>query len=397
MTSSVSPSDSGLFGSLDLRGFWETVRLRWWVIPITPLLAVGFLWAQETDLRTEPASYLISRTYEARDPTGVLASVGIDPVSVRSFPDVNNQLIVLQSAKTKAEIAAVTGNSATVTVTRSKPTFALVDTLESDGQSSFVFQSAGVPTYSFGCNEPQRETCLTAIDAYVAKASTLRTESLRAGLEDLKAVLVETNMNLNDTALRTKIAAIDVLLERAATPLALVGEYEEAIGATLTSVRRPTYTFGIAAGLLISLLILLQLTASDSRIRSLRALHRLVGREQTLGQLAKSGNEISDRRVAVALRQQLTRGSAGRLRFIPLRHELTQNDSLARVAVMASTQTRTSLPLAAMTIDELTAPSSEEMDVFVVQRHQTRRADVSDAMALAQRSSRQLAGFLLVD
>ena len=217
----MSPSDSGLFGSLDLRGFWETVRLRWWVIPITPLLAVGFLWAQETDLRTEPASYFVSRTYEARDPTGVLASVGIDPVSVRSFPDVNNQLIVLQSAKTKAEIAAVTGNSATVTVTRSKPTFALVDTLESDGQSSFVFQSAGVPTYSFGCNEPQRETCLTAIDAYVAKASTLRTESLRAGLEDLKAVLVETNMNLNDTALRTKIAAIDVLLERAATPLAL--------------------------------------------------------------------------------------------------------------------------------------------------------------------------------
>ncbi|MFZ9340262.1 MAG: hypothetical protein ACO24J_06545, partial [Ilumatobacteraceae bacterium] len=111
MAASHSPLENGLLSGFDLRALWETVRLRWWVIPITPLLAVGFLWAQETDLRTEPASYFVSRSYEGRDPTGVLASVGIDPVSVRSFPDVNNQLLILQSAKIRNEIAEQIGSS----------------------------------------------------------------------------------------------------------------------------------------------------------------------------------------------------------------------------------------------------------------------------------------------
>ncbi|MGA1353064.1 MAG: hypothetical protein ACO31V_08450, partial [Ilumatobacteraceae bacterium] len=64
MAASHTPLENGLLSGFDLRALWETVRLRWWVIPITPLLAVGFLWAQETDLRTEPASYFVSRSYE---------------------------------------------------------------------------------------------------------------------------------------------------------------------------------------------------------------------------------------------------------------------------------------------------------------------------------------------
>jgi len=84
-------TDAGLLAGVDLAAFWETLKLRWWVVPVVVGLAVGFLWAQESDLRTEPSSYYITRTYEARDSTAVLASVGIDPVSVRAFPDANNQ------------------------------------------------------------------------------------------------------------------------------------------------------------------------------------------------------------------------------------------------------------------------------------------------------------------
>ncbi|MEY3362973.1 MAG: hypothetical protein RLZZ538_516, partial [Actinomycetota bacterium] len=81
MVNQQKDSDFSLLAGVDLPGFWETLKLRWWVIPVVVTVAVGFLWAQESDLRTNPGSYYISETYEARDPTAVLASVGIDPVS----------------------------------------------------------------------------------------------------------------------------------------------------------------------------------------------------------------------------------------------------------------------------------------------------------------------------
>ena len=347
-------------------------------------------------MRTEPASYFVSRTFEGRDPTAVLAGVGIDPVSVRSFPDVNNQLLILQSAAVRTEIAEQIGNPATVTVSRSRPSFALIDTLESDGQSSFVFQSAGVPTYSFSCNEPERATCNSAIDAYVARASALRTDALRAGLNDLKAVLEETKRESNDPTLATKIAAINVLLERADAPLTQISEYEEAIGATLAGVRRPTYTFGVAAGLFISLLIMLQLTYSDTRVRSLRTLSRLVGANHLLGSAGGNSAELSDRRVAVSLRRALVESGASRLRFIPLRVDTVDTTVIQRISELTEASARTSTPMTEMALTELTAPSTDELDVIVVMRNRDRRADVSEAMMLAQRSPRKLAGFLLL-
>jgi hypothetical protein len=53
--------------------------------------------------------------------------------------------------------------------------------------------------------------------------------------------------------------------------------------------------------------------------------------------------------------------------------------------------------MTAMALAELTAPSADELDVFVVQRNRDRRADVSEARQLAQRSPRKSAGFLLVN
>ena len=376
MATSHTSLENGLLSGFDLRALWETVRLRWWVIPITPLLAVGFLWAQETDLRTVPASYFVSRSYEGRDPTGVLASVGIDPVSVRSFPDVNNQLLILQSAAVRDEIAKQIGNSAAVTVTRSRPSFALIDTLESDGQSSFVFQSAGVPTYSFSCNEPERAVCDKAIDAYVAKASALRTDALRAGLNDLKAVLKETNSQSNDPALATKIAAIDVLLDRAEAPLAQINESEEAIGATLASVRRPTYTFGVAAGLSISALILLQLTYSDTRVRSLRQLAKIVGESHVVGHMSTREDPVGDRRLAINLRRDLINKSCSKIRFIPLQFFPDNAERLLRVTTLAQASPMLVSPFGELTVLDLMDGELNQIDVLLVQLHRDTQKEV---------------------
>jgi len=396
VTNQATDIDTNLFSGVDLRAFWETLRLRWWVIPAVLAVSVGLLWAQESDLRTEPASYFVSRTYEARDPTAVLASVGIDPVSVRAFPDVNNQVLILQSVDVRAEIAAKLGRDTAVTVTRSKPTFTLVDTLESDGQSSFVFQSAGVPTYSFSCNERARETCDLAIDAYAAKAADLRTAAFRAGLEDLKSVLESVNKSADDATLTVKVSAIDELLDRLETPLAEVSRYEEAVGATLISVRRPTYTFAVIAGLIVALLILLQLTYSDRRIRSLRQLSRLAS-TSLLGALSPKPNSVQDRQVAVVLHRAISHHGATEVRLLPLRTPIRDSSAIDRMFAMLAVTPRTSAPFSELSVTELATPSANELDVIVVQRNRDLRTDVTEVLSALRNSDRIVAGVLLVD
>ena len=393
----TSDSDVSLLSGIDLHAFWETFKLRWWVIPAVLAVAVGFLWAQESDLRTDPSSYYVIRTYEARDSTAVLASVGIDPVSVRAFPDANNQLLVLQSAAVRDEISAQLGIDAVVTVTRSRPTFTLVDTLESDGQSSFVFTSAGVPTYSFACREPVRADCEAAITAYVTKTVEIRREALTAGLNDLQAVLTEVQRVAPDAGVATQLAAIGVLIERVDTPLLQIAEYEEAIGATLTSVRRPTYTFGIAAGLLVSLLILLQLTYTDSRIRSMRQLTRSAGTARLLGHIAANEDAVRDRRTAVAVHHALGTSAATRLRYLPLRNPLSDSTALQRIAAMSGVVATVSVPFTELSVPELTTPATDEVDVVVVCRNRDLRTDLVEVLTALDRSGRSVAGVVLVD
>jgi hypothetical protein len=390
-------SDFSLLAGVDLPAFWETLKLRWWVIPAIIAIAVGFLWAQESDLRTEPGSYYISETYEARDPTAVLASVGIDPVSVRSFPDANNQLLLLQSAAVKTEIAEQLGSDVAVTVSRSRPSFTLVDTLESDGQSSFVFTSAGVPTYSFTCNEPVKADCQLAIAAYVAKATEIRRDALAAGLADLRAVLSQINSTSADAAVATKLAAIDVLVQRLDTPMLKVSEYEEAIGATISSVRRPTYTFGVAAGALIALLILLQLTYTDSRIRSLRQITRIAGAGRVLGSISDNSDALRERRAAVGIHGAMGRSNASTVRFLPIRNKIADEAPLQQLTSTAGTTATFASPFAELSVAALTQPSATEVDVVVVQRNKDLRKDLVEVLAALERSGRSVAGVLLLD
>ena len=391
-------TDAGLLAGVDLAAFWETLKLRWWVVPVVVGLAVGFLWAQASDLRTEPSSYRMSRTYEARDSTAVLASVGIDPASVREFPNANNQLLVLQSAAVRDELSAQIGSEVTVAISNSKPIFTLVETLDGDaGQSSFVFTSTGVPTYSFVCTEPVKADCEQAITAYVTKLADIRRDALITGLNDLHAVLAQVQRTAPDDGITTKLAAIDVLIERADTPLLEIGRSEEAITATITSVRRPTYTFGVASGLLVALLILLQLTYSDSRIRTARQLMRIAGFARLLGHVRATPETVRDRRASVAVHQALQQSSASNIRYIPVRSALADTTAVQRVADMSQAPFNVTAPFGELSVSELTTGNPSELDVIVVQRNRDLRTDVVEVLAALDRTGRSVAGVLLVD
>jgi len=365
------------------------------VIPAVIAVAVGLLWTQKSDLRTEPAGYFVSRTYEARDPTAVLASVGIDPVSVRAFPDVNNQILILQSGEIRSEVSRLIGEDIPVTIVRNRPTFSLIDTLESDGQSSFIFQSAGVPTYSFSCTGAVRNLCDKAIDAYVSKAVELRAESFRAGLEDLKAILLKIDQSSEDASITTKILALNELLSRLETPLTQIGRYEDTIGATITSVRRPTYIFGIGAGVIVALLILLQLTFSDRRVRSVRQLSQLAP-AALLGVLPPKRDAVRDRRAAVSIQHSVVRHHATKIRFIPLREVLDDSSAIDRLSAMLTATTYISLPFAGLSVPEITQPATGELDVIIVRRNLDLRTDVVEARIALESSGRILAGVLFV-
>ena len=108
MHSANPESEPSLFATVDFRAFFETVRLRWWIIPTVVVASFAFLQAQESDLRTAPASYVVSRGYEVGSPFTPFAVLGIN-VAETEFPDPMTQLLILKSNETRQEIAEQLG------------------------------------------------------------------------------------------------------------------------------------------------------------------------------------------------------------------------------------------------------------------------------------------------
>jgi hypothetical protein len=372
MNNRLSDTDS-LLGTVDLRGLLETVRLRWWVIPAVVAVSVGFLQAQESDLRTEPASYLVSRSYAIPNPVEVLHGVGVPVGGIREIPDADTQILVLKSTEVRDEIAAKVGKEVNVQVP---------DNFETP--------------FTLSCNEPVKADCEKATELYAEKAAEIRSDAIRKGLERLRELLVRLQESTPDPLSPPKIAVIDALLADFQVQLVYVDGFEQSIGPTVDNVRRPTYVLGVAAGLLVSLLILLQLTFTDGRVRSVRQLVRLVGSDNFLGATSKKLNSVRDRRTAVAMSHGLA-AVATRVRYVPIRLAPKDEAPLARLAGLAGAPCAVSSPFADLTVPELTKPVADEADVIVVQRNRDRRKDLLEVFAALQRSGRRLAGVLLVD
>jgi len=373
MGDSTAKADLGLFDTIDIRAFLETLRLRWWVIPVVIAVSIAFLQAQESDLRTEPTSYAVSRSYEVGFPQQVLSTVGITNASVREFPEPSTQILILQSNETRGEVTDKLGKDVEVKVP---------DNFETP--------------FTLSCNMPVIDDCEQAIAAYIEKAIEVRRGAIAAGLESLRSLLIGLEETNPDPARPQQIAAIDSLSKNIEVKFALIDGYEQAIGPTVDRVRRPTYLMGVAAGLVISLLLLLQLTYTDSRVRSVRQLVRLVGSESFLGRVTKKEHVVRDRRVAIALMHGLRIGSASRLRYLPLRQPLDDEATLVRLSTMTQSSHDISKPFAELSVPELSTSVAGQADILLVQRNRDLRKDVLEAVAALQRTDRKLAGVLLV-
>jgi|LakMenEpi03Aug12_release.lakeMendotaPanAssembly.Ray.scaffolds.fasta_scaffold30801_4 hypothetical protein len=366
--------EPGLLDAIDFRAFFETVRLRWWVVPVVMAVTVGFLVAQETRLRTQPQEYLVSRSYQLPNPKAVLATVGLNPGIIEEFPDTVSQLLLLRGEDVRRQISAELGKDIEVQI-------------PAVYEIPFVFQ----------CRQPVIEDCERAIEAYAAKSGQIRYDAIIAGLETLRDVYLGVDASTEDASAPVKIAAIEALMKNLDTTLTQIDSFDQPLGATVDSVRRSKYVFGLAAGLLISLLILLQLTYTDSRIRSVRQLVRMVKGTSYLGAISARPHEVADRRAALALYHCMSSTSANRVRYVPLRKSPSDDSRLRRLTDLTGKTWTMATPFADMSVSELAVSTPGEVDVLVVQRNRDLRKDLSEALAASQSSDRHLAGVLLFD
>mgnify|MGYP000005485548 CR=1 FL=1 len=177
--------------TFDLRGVLDALRLRWWIVLVTTLVAVFAVFAQESDLKisNDGNTVTVTKTYEAKIETSALQIAQVDPSSVVPFPNFDNQVGVLRSAEVLAEIQGLTGNNAIVEVTRSEPKFTMVDTLD-EADNRVTFLSRGTSTYSYVCRGLTPEDCDESIDAFVENKEQFGRSFVYATIATLLALAI---------------------------------------------------------------------------------------------------------------------------------------------------------------------------------------------------------------
>ena len=286
---------------------------RWWLIAIAAILGVIVMWSQESDLSTTPALTKVSRIYESRDETALLSLVGIDPATISPFPSFDHQILQIKEPPIVNEIRNKTGFDLAVSITRSEQRFSLLDTVEGDGKTKFTFLSVGTPTYSFTCTDASPDNCNTVIDEYVARLAQMRKESIVSGLDRLQLML--ESLHLNTSANLDKIDAIVSAKSLINGELALLSTTNLPIGGTVSTVKSSTYAFGLFGGALVGLLLALQLTLIDKRVRTTHQLAKRFGSMSVLGLI--QSDEISVQHVAAAIVAKANQKSLRAIAVLP--------------------------------------------------------------------------------
>mgnify|MGYP007113547444 FL=1 len=382
-------------GEVELIPVAKGIISRWWIVLIAAVLGTIAMWSQESDLSTTPSITGISRIYESRDEMSLLSIVGIDPATVSPLPSFDNQILQVQEQASREKIAQQTGVNSEVTITRSEQRFSLLNTAEGDGKTKFTFLSVGTPTYSFNCSDSTAETCNTAIDAYVAALSEIRKDSIVAGMERVKSMLSTVAQGGSANA-QEKINGINAALPLITGELALLSTSEEQYGGTITSVKKTTYGFGFIAGALIGLLIALQLTIVDKRVRSLSQLAKHVERTDILGHA--TSDTASIQHVAAALVARANQQSITSIALVPAASAGTASDLAAKLhAITQPLGVSVIAQPSVSSIDAQTLLSMGGGSVVVAEAKRSTTDDVVKTWSVLQSAQRVVVGAILVD
>lgn len=381
-------------GEVELIPVAKGIVSRWWIVLIAALLGTVAMWSQESNLSATPPLTEVVRTYESRDETALLSLVGIDPATVSPFPSFEHQVLHIQEPATREAIATKTGFDSSVSITRSEQRFSLLDTVEGDGKTKFTFLSVGTPTYTFWCSDPSEDHCNIVLDEYQLELQKIRKESVVSGLHRLQLLLealpIQTQSNLE------KIEALKAAKSLIKGELALLSTTTNAAGATVSTVKTSTYVFGLLAGALVGLLIALQLTLIDKRVRSLSQLAKRFESQALLGVVTNDAASIQH--VASAIVARARSLSLSSVAFIPV-DEQTDAQSMAESINTATSPmgvTVTSLvTISAISANDLI--SSNSGMIPLASRNVSLTDDIVATWSVLEKAQKPLLGVVLAD
>jgi hypothetical protein len=401
--------------TFDLRGVLDTLRLRWWIVLLSIIVAVFAVFIQETNSKAPTDGYLVTvyKTYEAKIETSALQIAQVDPSAVVPFPSFESQLGVLQSGDTATELLARAGVDAVVAVTRSEPKFTMVDTLD-EANNRVTFLSRGTTSYTYMCRAANVEDCNKIIDAYVLKTSELRKEGTIGGLEVGQKLISELLMageaDLNDLRstgapatsiaalenklvdLNTKSDALEFTADEIAGTLEFASEAIIEDGAAASFVKKSSYLYGLIFGLIVGLLIVSQLGITDKKIRSKRQINRVRPSLPVLGDVA-TGSGLQEGIAAVVASARAH--SINLVRVVGLGGESSTLTSFNNEVAKHSLQVAP-LPLfSTLTAEALLAPANSAM-LLVAVKGVSRIDSLQQAAEAAQLAGNQVLGVLLV-
>jgi hypothetical protein len=239
------------------------------------------------------------------------------------------------------------------------------------------------------------ENCNTAIDAYLAELSDVRKTSITSGLERIKSMLSQVAQSGSVDA-QQKIVGIDSATPLITGELALLSTSSEVIGGTITTVKSSSYAFGFAGGVLIGLLVALQLTIIDKRVRSLSQLAKHVEQPDILGHA--TSNPASLQHVAAALVARARQASQSTIVLIPsTSSEDTSGISLRLNSITSALGVELFSQPAIGSINAEALVSERAAYVVVVTAKKSKSPELINTWSVLQSAQRSVLGVILAE
>ena len=385
---------------IELRSIWEVIRLRWWIVPLCLVVSAGLMVAQESDMQTSPASILVSKTYGPRDELANLAVFGVDLNSVKEFPSFENQLAIVRDSGPKQVLSSL-GKSVDVSVMRTEPQVSMLATADGGGKQLFTVSASGQTNYVINCSAPDESTCDSAIDVFVSEIESVRRDAIIDGLRQLQTRIesVLDSLSSAQPQLELQRASINSAIDSITGKLQFVDGKSEAFGGTVSTVKISTYIFGLAVGLIIALLIILQLTLTDDKIRSPKKLRGAIDSSQFLIDLTTQTAAADLKFVLAGILHGITEANSTDVVFIPIDDNTKLGElfeSMAEKSVQQGLAIQKSSALSALSTAELLNVSTKNI-VLVVTKNASRLTNLEESLTNLKQSGARVLGLLLVD
>ena len=385
---------------IDLRSIWQVIRLRWWIVPLCLVVSAGLMFAQESDLQSSPISILVSKTYGPRDELANLAAFGVDLNSVREFPSFQNQLAIIRDSGPKQVLSSL-GKSVDVSVMRTEPQVSMLATADGDGKQLFTVSANGQANYVINCSAPDESTCDSAIDVFVGEIESVRRDAIIDGLRQLQTRIESVLGSLSSAQpqLELQHASINSAIDSITGKLQFVDGKSEASGGTVSTVKISTYIFGLAVGLIIALLIILQLTLTDDKIRSPKKLQGVLDSSHFLVDLTTKAAGADLKFVLTGILNRLANTDSADVIFVPIDDKTKLGEwfeLIARESVQQGLIVQNSSALSQLSTTELLNVSTKSI-VLVVTKHASRLTSLEESLTNLKQSGARVLGLLLVD